>query len=236
MSASPTSFLDDEFGTITVSKRAGARYLRAKVGTDGRLNVTMPRFTPLSVAKAFIMTQRRELRQLLHEQTPAVRYEHAQTIGKSHRIAIVETGLVKQPSVELKGQHIIAKIPPNTEVASEVVQRLLRDAVIKALRVEAKAHLPRRLKELAARHGFRYETVRFSHAGSRWGSCSSRGTISLNIALMKLPDELIDYVLAHELAHTRHMNHSDAFWREVAALDPAYSLHRRQLKLQTPTI
>jgi predicted metal-dependent hydrolase len=92
------------------------------------------------------------------------------------------------------------------------------------------------LKDMAQRYGFSYQRLRFSHSGGRWGSCSSTGTISLNIALMKLSDDLIYYVLAHELSHTRQMNHSAAFWREVSQIDPRYKLHRQQLKRQSPIV
>jgi len=111
-----------------------------------------------------------------------------------------------------------------------------RDAQKKLLMSRAKKELPYRLEYLAKKHGYKYIRHRFSHASTRWGSCSSTGTISLNIALMKLPEPLRDYVLLHELAHTHHMNHSTAFWAEVAKLDPLYKRHRKALKLFTPTL
>jgi predicted metal-dependent hydrolase len=118
---------------------------------------------------------------------------------------------------------------------SEMKRRQKADKV-EALRAKAKRILPARLKELAERGGFSYEKVRFSHSSSRWGSCSSNGTVSLNIALMKLPAVLIDYVLIHELAHTRQMNHSAAFWQEVEKYDKNYKRHRKLLKMYSPNV
>jgi predicted metal-dependent hydrolase len=87
-----------------------------------------------------------------------------------------------------------------------------RDAKKKLLTKKAKLYLPYRLDYFAKLYGYHYERVRFSHANTRWGSCSSNGTISLNIGLMQVPTPLQDYVLLHELAHLHHMDHSAAFW------------------------
>lgn len=83
-------------------------------------------------------------------------------------------------------------------------------------RNQAKEVLTARLKELAVRHGFTYNRVFIRFQRTRWGSCSAKNNISLNAKLLHLPGELIDYVLLHELVHTRIKNHSPRFW---AALD-----------------
>jgi predicted metal-dependent hydrolase len=78
------------------------------------------------------------------------------------------------------------------------------------------------LAELARRHGFSFSLMRVRCQRTRWGSCSSRGLISLNLALLFQPEEVVRYLLCHELAHTRHMNHSARFWRCVEECEPRY--------------
>lgn len=111
-----------------------------------------------------------------------------------------------------------------------------RDAKKKLLMKKAKAYLPYRLDFFAKKYGYKYDRLRFSHANTRWGSCSSNRTISLNIGLMNLPEPLRDYVLLHELAHLNHLDHSPAFWAEVAAHDPRYKTHRQKLKTFSPGV
>ena len=82
---------------------------------------------------------------------------------------------------------------------------------VEALRRQAKADLPPRLAELAARYGFVYNRGAIKHNASNWGSCSSKGNINLNLNIIRLPKILQDYVLLHELCHLRHQDHSHAF-------------------------
>lgn len=128
-----------------------------------------------------------------------------------------------------------AQIKAKLPLRDPTTQRA-RDAAKKLLAKKAKAELPYRLEFLASKYGYRYARCRLSHAGTRWGSCSSSGTISLNIALMQIPAALRDYVLLHELAHLRQMNHSADFWSEVASTDPMYKRHRKALKMFSPSL
>ena len=82
----------------------------------------------------------------------------------------------------------------------------------------ARRKLIKRLNELAENHGFAYKKVFFRNQQTRWGSCSSRNNISLNMKLVQLPDEFMDYVILHELVHTRVKNHSKVFWSELDSL------------------
>lgn len=83
---------------------------------------------------------------------------------------------------------------------------------------KAKRKLSRRLKQLAEKHGFTYNRVFIRNQRTRWGSCSSRRNISLNMRLVMIPDELMDYVILHELTHTRFKNHSKDFYAELDRL------------------
>jgi predicted metal-dependent hydrolase len=228
--------VDEEFGTIAVRHMAHARSIRFSVATSGRLTASAPRLTPLFIVRQVLESSRPALRSMLDNPRIRTRYTDGQQIGTSHTLAIVPTQMVSAPTVQTTRSTLVVKLPPSHALSSPSVQQRIRDEVTKILRKEAKRDLPDRLAALAHTWNFHYERVRFSHSGGRWGSCSSTGTISLNIALMKLPYELSEYVLIHELCHTRHMNHSKAFWAEVERIDPHYRLHRRQIARYSPTV
>ncbi|MHC4203784.1 MAG: M48 family metallopeptidase [Planctomycetota bacterium] len=81
--------------------------------------------------------------------------------------------------------------------------------------LEARDILISRLEELAKIHNFKYAKVSIRNQKTKWGSCSAKNNISLNINLARVPDELRDYVILHELVHTRFKNHSKKFWAEL---------------------
>jgi predicted metal-dependent hydrolase len=226
---------DDEFGKITIRRSPRSTQVRVRVAPDGTLRASLPLYAPTFLVKKLLKNSRDELRAIMAQASPSQDYTDGMRIGKSHSLIIRRSSL-SSVRVSRHGQQIVVELPESKNLIDQDIQRVIRDEIISPLILEQKIYLPTRLDFLANKYGFIYEKVRFSHASGRWGSCSSTGTISLNIALMKLPFELIDYVIIHELSHTKHMNHSDSFWKLVLAGDPLYKLHRRSLKSENPSI
>jgi len=91
-------------------------------------------------------------------------------------------------------------------------------------------YLTERASELSRLTGLRFKNFRVSSARARWGSCSAKGTLSLSWRLMMAPPQIADYVIIHELAHTKEKNHSRAFWEVVGRFVPDYRERRLWLK------
>ena len=113
----------------------------------------------------------------------------------------------------VRDNKIDVSIPHSHNIEDSKVQNAIRQAIELAWRKEAKMHLPGRVKVLAAAHKFEYKNVAIKNSKTRWGSCSFDNNINLSLHLMRLPDHLVDYVILHELAHTRVKNHSKDFWQ-----------------------
>lgn len=99
-------------------------------------------------------------------------------------------------------------------------------------REQAAGILNARLAEIARNHGYQYNRVTIRNQKTRWGSCSHANNISLNIKLVRLPGELRDYILLHELVHTKVKNHSRDFWKELTRAEPRARELARLVKRQ----
>ena len=109
-------------------------------------------------------------------------------------------------------------------------RRPVHSPEIERMRAEAHRTLPPRLQELARQHGFTYNQVRIKHNVSNWGSCSAKGNINLNLHLVRLPAELQDYVMLHELCHLREMNHGPKFHALLESVCPEHRKRARELR------
>ena len=108
--------------------------------------------------------------------------------------------------------------------------------VIQWYKKQAALDFARRLEILAAKLGVATPPLTLSNAQSRWGSCNSRGQVRLNWRLLQAPPHIINYVICHELAHLKQMNHSTKFWAVVEQLFPNYKLAEKELKALSPQL
>lgn len=122
------------------------------------------------------------------------------------------------------------RLPLNTDAAAQRIQ----DSVHIWLQQQARWWFRQRLDYFLARSGQPLQAWRLSNATTRWGSCSSQRRIMLNWRLIHFRHAIIDYVIAHEVAHLREMNHSTAFWQELERLLPGYAPLRAELRAYRP--
>ena len=126
--------------------------------------------------------------------------------------------------------------PLHLDPTDTSVQDKAHKASIRALKQEAERLLPERVEWFADHFGYKYKDVTIKQLKSRWGSCSSHQEITLNLFLMQLPWHLIDYVILHELAHTRVMRHGPPFWAELEEHLPNARKLRTEINTYQPVL
>jgi len=178
--------------------------------------VTLPEGFTISSGERFIKTKidwiiehNRKIKEF--EKTYTIFDEHSNFAIRNHLLSVkrVEKSNVK---ISVKDGIIKAEIPISKEIRNLEIQKKIRFGITIAMRKEAKHYLPKRVEELSNLFGLHYNELFIKNIKSRWGSCSSKNNINLSIHLMMLPDHLIDYVILHELAHTKIKNHSKEYW------------------------
>jgi len=201
---------DDELGSLIVRVNPRARSLVFRTKSDA-VYVSVPPGTTTKEVKRAIENLRSKL--LLSRQKVA-----RPLIDLNYRI---DTEFFKLSLVSGERDRFLSRselgemqiiCPPNADFSNKELQAWLRKVIEEALRRNAKIILPPRLYALSLQHNLSYKSVKINSSSGRWGSCSARGSINLSYFLVLLPKHLIDYVLLHELAHTREMNHGESFW------------------------
>jgi len=155
---------------------------------------------------------------------------------KTHDLKLVKTKeLQSKVKINIIKGSIMFYYPADADFQASFIQNAIRKAISETFRLEASAFLPVRTVELADKFGFSCGRVTVREAKTRWGSCSGENNISLNIYLMQLPDELIDYVILHELCHTKVKNHSSKFWDLLRKVAPKSDIYRKEMKKYSTT-
>ena len=201
---------DEDFGQIIIRTRTTARNISMRTKPDG-LHVTVPPRCLTSRVMAIIEEYRPKLLEKWQKSVEQPLDLNFRIDAPCFRLHL-EEGRFSRFTLRMDEEDITICCPPRTDFSQKAVQDLLRNAIIRALKKSAQAYLPPLLSELAEHYGFKYKKVKITGSKSRWGSCSATGSINLSCYLMLLPPHLMDYVLLHELTHTKEMNHGPQFW------------------------
>lgn len=210
---------------LLIVRNPRARRYLLRLRPDGSARVTIPRGGSVAAARKFVERNtawlERQLQQLQAQpRKPAVWKVGAEIFLRGDVVRIEagrngESGYIRFGNESLQVSDLDADLRPAIEVQ---------------LRKVAERELPPRVMELAARHRLAVRRVTVRNQRTRWGSCSRRGTISLNWRLIQTPSFVQDYICIHELMHLREMNHSLRYWREVERVCPEYRNAERWLK------
>lgn len=209
-------YVDKELGPVRYIKKSGVRNVRITLRHFSGVSVTVPSRVSLRDAEAFVQTKRAWIKKNMknireQEQMRTVFSENKRYKTKFHAISIAEQRKEKGGLVIKNGKALIY-LPMGMDLKTDSAQQYIRKIIEEVWRHEAKDYLPKRVAHLAEKHGFSFGKVFIRNTKTRWGSCSSANNINLNVHLMRLPGHLIDYVILHELNHTRHKNHGKEFW------------------------
>ena len=211
---------------VVIARRKGVRHLRISIKNNGVVRLTVPFGVSERQAQSFLNSKADWITK--HIKTPTL-LKNGDRIGKSHRLIIQEAD-VEKVRTRIKTNEVVVTVPQNTDVNNPAIQNTVKKAGERALKVEAENLLGQRLQVLATKHDIYYRNVAVKKLKSRWGSCDNHKNIVLNYYLIQLDWELIDYVILHELAHTRHQHHQPEFWSFLETLLPDYKVKRKVLK------
>jgi hypothetical protein len=210
-----------------VRRSPRARRVRLSIGSHNQALLMVPERGNLRDAIGFLRSQGDWLERHLRAAPPPTSLDahlarHPQLSGLGREFAVIlNFTLARSFFVYSEKSGEVEFRYPADEGKERALAAMLREFAARVL--------PLRARELAQRHGLKAARITVRNQGTRWGSCSGCGGLSLNWRLVLLPVELHDYVILHELAHLTQMNHSAAFWELLRFYDPQSARHDRQL-------
>ncbi|MBT6068867.1 M48 family metallopeptidase [Candidatus Peregrinibacteria bacterium] len=229
---------------FTLSKRLGTRNLRLRLDQSKRLYISAPRFMSTRRIVEFLEEKQHWLKRNLEK----IEEKNKETAASSKQFRDGEVFNLLGEKYHLDLRFTQRKYPKAYFECTEAGNNMLilelhedtafrelaeigRETIEKLYRKYAKEHFTQRLEELNAEYyGFKYGDIRVKNQRTRFGSCSSKRNLNFNWRVIMAPRKIVDYLLIHELCHTKEMNHSKKFWDLVEHACPNYKAHRTWLK------
>ncbi|MDR5674648.1 SprT family zinc-dependent metalloprotease [Halalkaliarchaeum sp. AArc-GB] len=213
--------------TVSYEIRRSTDATKPRIDVDiNGVRVTVPEGSPtdpetiLSENAAWVIEKKRKYDEY-REQIPDRKYEPGETfpyLGEEYEVVVEQ-----RPSSQIIGNELrLAK--------HHVEQTSVKRALETMYRRKAREYFEEQANQFAEEMGVEYKQIEVRNQRTKWGSCSTTGTLGLNWRLMMAPPRVVDYVIVHELAHLRESNHTAEFWSLVAEYDPEYEAHARWLE------
>lgn len=222
-------------GTVAFYKRRDARSIRLTITPTGNIRVSLPRWTPYRTAIEFVQSRQEWIH--AHRPRQTLLLQDGDRIGKAHRLVFISNPQAQRTTARLNGNEIQITYPPGKLTWQDnIVQNAAVRGCNRALKHQAETLLPVRVEQLAAMHGFTYHSIKVKQLKSRWGSCDNFQKLTFNMYLMQLPWSLIDYVILHELQHTRILRHGPPFWNAIQECVPNVSQLRKTISRHQPVL
>ena len=208
---------------IKYKKHIFSKCIKITLKQEGDILVTMPILCPFKTAREFLIKNFEKFKNYKFKK---------KVFNEDFKTKFDSLKIIKSDnfSIETKKNVVYFSYPKKSDFSSEIVQEKFLEAYKRALKIEAKNYLINRITFLANKYGFKFNKIALKSQRTRFGSCSYQNNINLNISLMTYDFDVIDYVLIHELVHTKIKNHSSLFWAEVEKFCPDYRILRKKLK------
>lgn len=214
-----------------LTRHARSKSIKIRVVAHGEVKVTAPRYTPKIMIDAFVKRSQPWIE--AQQRKATIRQQAFPTLDTQGKLVSYLGKLYTytyQPEpqatkITTKGDTLF--VAPITGLEKDVAKTLTN-----WLQTESKQYFYTHVPYWAKHMGVSYQRLRFGQQTSRWGSCSSNGTLSFNWRLIHFKEAVINYVIIHELAHVQEMNHAPEFWKIVKQFSPDYKQHVRFLKQQ----
>jgi len=212
-----------------------AKYVRVKLSNKGELSVVLPQGVSTKHAHEFLHSRKHWVSKHLQNlpvEKPATRPDKLdlKLLNEVWQIDyLIDHKLKHEDGIRLiETDHDLLTVSGNNDCLSDI--ELIERVILQWCKQKAKPQFNLMLQNLAEAFGFHYNRLSIRAQKTRWGSCSCSKNINLNCKLLFMPEEIVRYVMIHELCHTVEMNHSKNFWALVEECDDLYKYHRKKLK------
>lgn len=223
-----------EIGDVVFVKSKSAKRISIVLKPFKNVKVTFPYWSSYNRAvqvvnnkKAWILSSKQKMQ--LIENRATIFDENSNYITRKHKLVIEQTETDKI-IVRVSENKILVKYPNCYNVTDNCIQLYIKKGIELALHKEAAEYLPQRVDYLAKLYKFKYTKLGLRKSRTRWGSCSGNNNINLSVHLMRLPSHLIDFVILHELLHTKIKNHSKEFWDALDKITGNVKALRKEMK------